>query len=113
MSRQTQRDTPYFEVLGHKFCSYCRKPIQRESGYDDYDPWEVYYCNCDDAQKDADLREALKKPQKDLEIHQKKQYPNISLWDIESRREHALWEKKKEVEIISNEIVSLEMLNKA
>lgn len=111
MSYYVPRGTPYIDVLGQKFCPYCYSKMKYNSGYEDHDFWEVNFCDCFESQKELELSDAVNEAQSRLRGHQERRL-DVSNLDKERSRKHRLWLKKKELEIITEEIKFLEELDK-
>lgn len=41
---------------GEKRCAYCGKVIQPDREWDDYDSWDYYHCDCEDAQTEIKIK---------------------------------------------------------
>ena len=50
-----------------KRCAYCGKVIERERVWDDYDHWDYFHCDCEDAQKEIEITLALRGLERDYE----------------------------------------------
>jgi len=50
---------------GEKRCAYCGKVIKPDTEWDDYDSWEYYHCDCEDAQKEIKITLALRELEAD------------------------------------------------
>ena len=53
--------------LGEKRCAYCGKVINPDTEWDDYDHWDYYHCDCEDAQREIKITFALMELEADYE----------------------------------------------
>ena len=100
--------SPYFEVEGHKFCSYCYAEMKFESGYEDQYYWEQLSCDCENAKIDHEMVKAVASAQSRLNEHRNKRLDTHEYRDPQKSARHSTWVKKKKIEILSNEIAKLE-----
>lgn len=41
--------------LGERRCAYCGKVIEPDTEWDDYESYEYYHCDCEDAKKEIEI----------------------------------------------------------
>lgn len=51
--------------LGEKRCAYCGKVIKPDTERYDYDHWDYYHCDCEDAQKEIKITLAIRELEAD------------------------------------------------
>ena len=55
-------DTAYLTLPnGERHCAYCGKIIEPDTEWDDYDKYEYFHCDCEDAKKEINLCLQLRK----------------------------------------------------